>query len=195
MSRCQPCALRIGLLVAAASALLSMQSVPGRADEMLYHFLDERGVPHFSNQPFDARYRPLAPLQDGTSGAPAAAPSAEVTLATPDQAALGETFEVTISMAAPAAGNGFLELSFDPEALALQAISVDASVTEPGRIRVEFSVEQALREQTLVNLGFQAVAAEPTQASIQVTQLELHKPNGEPVPVYPGAWASVRLVQ
>lgn len=30
------------------------------ASEILYYFIDERGVPHFTNIPTDARYRPFA---------------------------------------------------------------------------------------------------------------------------------------
>lgn len=41
--------------------------------ERYYHFVDEHGVPHFSNVPIDARYRPIA-LDQRVSG-PAPTPA------------------------------------------------------------------------------------------------------------------------
>ena len=48
-------------LIAAASAATA-------ASETLYYFVDDRGIPHFTNVPVDARYRPFAKV----STAPAA---------------------------------------------------------------------------------------------------------------------------
>jgi hypothetical protein len=174
------------------AAVLVMHAVHGSAQEKLYHFTDEHGVPHFSNQPIDPRYKLVSP-----AGAAAATPGAAtaVDLVAPDQAALGEMFDVTISLANAIPGAGYLELSFDPETLSLQAISVDANLTEPGKVRIDLRLDATQPAQTLASLSFQAVASEPTQASIQVTQLELFKASGEPVPAYAGAWANVRLVQ
>jgi hypothetical protein len=56
------------LLAALAAPAASHGAASG---DRLYYFLDERGVPHFSNVPADARYRPLP---DGGSTAPHAPP-------------------------------------------------------------------------------------------------------------------------
>jgi hypothetical protein len=178
------------LLMALADCIL--------AADTLYHFTDERGVPHYSNQPLESRYRLLAPAGAAQSMQEAGqASAAELKMSAPEQAVLGDVFEVTLSIAQArtAAGAGYLELSFDPETLALQAISVEASITEPGKLRIEVQLDGAQPEQTLANMSFQAVAAEPTQAAIQVTQLELFSPAGEVVPVHTGVWANVQLVQ
>jgi hypothetical protein len=173
-----------------------MHAVHASAQEKLYSFTDERGVPHFSNQPIDPRYKLVSPAGAAAGAPPGPADqAAAVDLVAPDQAALGEMFEVTISMANAIAGAGYLELSFDPETLSLQAISVDANLTEPGKVRIDLHLDAAQPAQILASLSFQAVASGPTQASIQVTQLELFKVSGEPVPAHAGAWANVRLVQ
>jgi hypothetical protein len=178
-----------------ACALLAVRSVAAPGVEVLYHFTDEYGVPHFSNQPLDPRYRPLSAV--GEPSQPQAEPQAgaEVSITGPDHAKLGDTFEVTVSMAAPQPGTGQLELTFDPEAIALQAISVEASVTEPGKVRIDLNLVPGQREQTLANLSFQAVAHHPTQASIQITQVEMFKPDGTALPTSPGGWMTVTLVE
>lgn len=55
----------------------------GAAADMVYYFVDEKGVPHYSNVPADPRYKPLGP--SGAAGslapAPAASPPAPVTAA------------------------------------------------------------------------------------------------------------------
>jgi len=50
--RCAAWCAGLGLLVAVVGA--------GAATDTLYHFIDERGVSHFSNVPTDKRYRPFA---------------------------------------------------------------------------------------------------------------------------------------
>jgi len=191
-----PCLPLFPVLRLACAAVLGMQAVPGSAQEPLYHFTDERGVPHFSNQPLDPRYKLLSPV-GAAAGSPqrAVGQTAAVDISAPDQAELGEMFDVTISLASAIAGAGYLELTFDPEALALQAISVDANLTEPGKVRIDLHLDAAQPAQTLASLSFQAVASAPTQAAIQVTQIELFRASGEPVPAQPGAWANVQLIQ
>lgn len=56
------------------------------AAENLYYFIDDRGVPHYSNVPADPRYKPLAQsgLEHGTPlqpTAPSQAPATAVPLA------------------------------------------------------------------------------------------------------------------
>jgi hypothetical protein len=177
----------------AIAAVLVMQS-GAIAAEPLYHFVDERGVPHFSNHPLDPRYRPIGAAQQAQPE-PAAEPAREVTIAAPDRAALGELFEVTLSLANPPAGRGYLELSFDAEVISLQAISADATQTEPGKVRVEVTLDPSQAAQALVNLSFQAIAPAPTQAGLQITQVELVDAKGEALVAQSGASASVTLVQ
>jgi hypothetical protein len=183
------------IVPATAAVILSIYPCSARTAETLYHFLDEKGVPHFSNHPLDPRYRPLAAAAGPGAAAPQAAPGPELMISAPDQAALGDMFEISLTLPEPAAATGYVELSFDPEALALTAISVEASVTEPGKVRIELKLDPAQPDQTLVSLSFQAVARQPTEASIQITQLELYRPGGEALPAHAGVSASVRLVE
>ncbi len=49
------------LLVGALTLLgLAAGGSAGAASEVLYYFVDDRGIPHFSNVPADKRYRPFA---------------------------------------------------------------------------------------------------------------------------------------
>jgi hypothetical protein len=47
----------LGLMAAASGAMA--------ASETLYYFVDDRGIPHFTNVPVDARYRPFARVSTG----------------------------------------------------------------------------------------------------------------------------------
>ena len=190
------CRSAIPIIAGALAVILGNCPAAVGAEETLYHFLDEQGVPHFSNQPIDPRYLPLTPgggTDAARSGTQAAA--AEVQITAPEQAALGETFDVVLSLPQALPGSGFVELAFDPEAISLQAISVDASVSEPGRVRIDVTLDVATPGQVLASLSFQAVASAPTQVSLQVTQMELRDAKGELLAASPGAPASVRLVQ
>jgi hypothetical protein len=178
-----------------AAALLAHSA--SFAAETLYYFIDEHGVPHFSNHPLDPRYRPLATKDSESAGgrrAPIAA-DLHVEVMAPEQAVISDLFDVTISVAQPRSATGYLELSFDPEIISLQAISVDGSLTEPGKVRIEVKLDAGQQVQTLASFSFQAVAQAPAQTSIQITQLELFDPSGQPVPAPSGAWTNVSLVQ
>ncbi|MCW5620284.1 MAG: DUF4124 domain-containing protein [Burkholderiales bacterium] len=54
-----------GITVVATTLAVSAAS-SFAASEILYYFVDERGVPHFSNVPTDARYRPFARVSVAT---------------------------------------------------------------------------------------------------------------------------------
>jgi hypothetical protein len=47
----------MGLMAAVSGAMA--------ASETLYYFVDDRGIPHFTNVPVDARYRPFAKVSTG----------------------------------------------------------------------------------------------------------------------------------
>jgi hypothetical protein len=47
--------------------------------EQLYFFVDEQGVPHFSNVPVDRRYKPMEGLLIGPAKSPAERPPVEET--------------------------------------------------------------------------------------------------------------------
>jgi len=49
----------------AALAFLAGVSGAMAASETLYYFVDDRGIPHFTNVPVDARYRPFAKVSTG----------------------------------------------------------------------------------------------------------------------------------
>jgi hypothetical protein len=62
------------------SAMAAFALPPAHSADRLYHFVDEQGVPHFSNVPADPRYRPVpwkgdsAAPQPGRASLPGAAP-------------------------------------------------------------------------------------------------------------------------
>src|SRR5262245_38226339 len=68
-------------------AFCAVDGRPGAADEIRY-FVDERGVPHFSNVPADRRYRYVlpstaAPRSDPRAGPPEAVPGLNETAGPP----------------------------------------------------------------------------------------------------------------
>lgn len=55
--------LRTGSSLLAALAVMSTTSAALAASDTLYYFMDDRGIPHFSNVPVDKRYRPFARVE------------------------------------------------------------------------------------------------------------------------------------
>ena len=80
-------ALVCGALAIAAAGVAAAQN-PGGSGEALYYFVDDDGVPHFSNVPADARYRLLRkgdpiPLPERSRAAAVAEPATRGQTAAP----------------------------------------------------------------------------------------------------------------
>ena len=88
----------------ALSAMAAFALAPAHSADRLYHFVDEQGVPHFSNVPADPRYRALpwtgdsAAPQAGRASLPAAPPVPQNVLPA-----------VAPGLPTPAAANGVAE--------------------------------------------------------------------------------------
>jgi hypothetical protein len=67
--------------------LTACGSACGSAGEAMYYFVDEKGVPHYSNVPSDPRYRPLQQVRevgDATPSVPAlSGPASVITVPLP----------------------------------------------------------------------------------------------------------------
>src|SRR5262245_18056862 len=103
---------------------LALWSVGGRlaAEDEVHRFIDERGVQHFSNVPADPRYRLyLRDSVEPTAEATANRPS--VILFAPPLVAPDSEFAVSVLLGAPADVYGWIDITFDPAALTLRAVS------------------------------------------------------------------------
>jgi len=107
------------------------------ATETVYHFVDERGIDHFSNVPHDPRYRPGWRVRHSTSPAGMADPPLLMTLVAPDIARPGDVLDVSLAMPGSTAVHGSIELLFDPGVLTYDEATVEATLVAPGRLRLE----------------------------------------------------------
>jgi hypothetical protein len=125
------------MLPALALALAFGREVRAEDLQAVYHFIDERGVVHFSNVPADPRYRRL--LED-LSVAPRfdeRVPALAVVVSGPDTAAKGRALDLSVTIPGSPSVRGHIDLAFDPAALRFDESSADAEVVGPGRLRLE----------------------------------------------------------
>ena len=169
------CALRAGACL--CLALWAVGSQSGAANE-IHYFADERGVPHFSNVPADPRYRPyLHATAEPEVTATTERPS--VVMFAPPLVAPGDEFAVSVLLATPVNVHGWVEIGFDPAALALVGVSVEHEVPSANvaRLKVyggptaEFSAE----------LHFRANASQSSSTRISLAQADLKTRGGKPV--------------
>ena len=110
-------------------ALCAVGGQSGAADE-IHYFADERGVHHFSNVPADPRYRPYL-RATAEAGVIAAPDRPSVILFAPPLVAPGSEFAANVLLAAPADVYGWVDITFDPAALTLGAVSVEHGCPQP----------------------------------------------------------------
>ncbi len=106
------------------------------AAETVYHFVDERGVSHFSNVPHDPRYRAGWRVRPSAPDAGTAEPLL-LSVSAPDTARRGEILDVSLALPGSTAVYGAIELLFDPDALTFDDATVEATLVAPGRLRLE----------------------------------------------------------
>ena len=183
--------------LALAASLVAL-SPEGAGSDILYHFTDEHGVPHFSNQPLDPRYRPIQPSSPSlldevkSSAVRGTEDSPEVSVVAPAEAVLGDVFDITVYIATSTASTGWVELSFDPDTLELDGLSVAGDALEPGNVRLE--VHSDGKGACLGTMSVHVIAQQPTDVSVELRRLDLRDENDEPINAQATAFATVRLV-
>ena len=161
---------RTGLRIAAclSIALGGMAAHSGTADDV-YRFIDERGIPHFSNVPVDSRYR-LFLHSAATLGFDSTAhPPAAILFAQPI-VERGHEFTASVMFSSPERVHGWLEIGFDPAALTLRAVGMTYETPQPGRVRLLLTREQAAFS---VDLHFEVNVQAPAHTSIELVQASM----------------------
>jgi hypothetical protein len=163
------------------------------AAEPLYYFVDERGVPHFSNVPHDARYRPLAGGLALSTGAPVQAADGPVLIVTvlPAVAKPAQRIEATVTLPGSPSMRGLVEVQFDPNLLAFEDSSVEAYLAAPGRVHVE--IEPGIAAAFMAAVEFTVAPAARGQATLRAVVLDLEDEERRAVAVRPAAPAVFRV--
>jgi hypothetical protein len=150
-----------------------------RAADEIHHFVDERGVAHFSNVPADPRYRLLlqatsAPRTDATTDRPS------VILFAPPLVAPGSEFAVNVLLGAPADVYGSVDITFDPAALTLAAVSVEHELPWANVVRLK--VNGGPSADFSAELNFRANASRISSTNIGLGEAALKTgSSGQPV--------------
>jgi hypothetical protein len=157
----------VRLLAAAclSIALAGLAVRSGAADDV-YRFIDERGIPRFSNVPVDSRYR-LFLHSAALLGSDSIAAPPTVILFAPPIVERGGEFAMSVIFSSSEAVRGWIELGFDPGALMLKAVNMEHDMPQAGRVRlllgragIAFSAD----------LHFQVNARPPEQTSVELLQ-------------------------
>jgi hypothetical protein len=155
------------LLVAAClSIALAGMAVRSEAADDVYRFIDERGIPHFSNVPLDSRYR-LFLQSAALLGSDAIAAPPTVILFAPPIVERGEEFAMSVIFSSSEAVRGWIELGFDPGALMLKAVNMQYDTPQAGRVRL---LLRRAGTAFSADLQFQVNARPPEQTSIEFLQ-------------------------
>jgi len=161
------------------------------ATDTVYHFIDERGVGHFSNVPHDPRYR-------AEWHAPAVTPDADQTdaplylyLSAPEQARKGDTLDVSIALPGSTAVRGQVDLLYDAKALAFDHSSLDAVLVAPGRLRID--VDPGIASVFAADVRFKVRSGAPDNTTLRSTILDLESEARTPVRGVSPAPVAVRL--
>jgi hypothetical protein len=163
------------------------------AAERLFYFVDERGVPHFSNVPEDARYRPLdSAITLLAAREPRASAGLGLVLTGPaEHVRRGQRVEVSITLPGSQNMRGLVELRFDPAALDFDEASTDAYLAGPGRLRLEMEPGIASVFEAAVMFRATAAAFGRTRLSGAVVELEDEERRG--VAVQPASPIEISL--
>ena len=159
-------------------ALCGIVAAPSLAGE-IYYFADESAVPHFSNVPADPRYRPYL-RTTAEAGISATADRPSVILFAPPLVAPGSEFAATVLLAAPADVYGWVDITFDPAALTLGAITVEHELPSAGVVRLK--VNGGASAEFSAELQFRAKQARISSTDIGLGEVALKtSSSGKPV--------------
>ena len=182
-------------------ALWAVGGRPGTTDEVHY-FVDERGVPHFSNVPADPRYRyflrsTAAPGLNSIADSPPAAPRFNSTADPPATSIFappivekGSEFVVNVILANSDRIHGWLGISFDPAAISFKDANVRYDLPAAGQIRLDVHGDPAKGFSADLQFRAEAPASPQTsisQTSVSLTQASLTTEDGEPTFTTPSA--------
>ena len=187
-------------------ALWAVGGEPEAADE-IHYFVDERGVPHFSNVPADPRYRHFLRSTTtlgfkATARSPAPAPGLNSTADPPATSIFapsivdgGSEFVVNVILANSDRIHGWLDISFDPAAISFKEANVRYDLPAAGRVRLDVHGDPS--NGFSADLQFRAEAHASPQPSVSQTsvstQATLTTEDGRPTLTTPsGASITVR---
>jgi len=161
------------------------------ATDTVYHFIDERGVGHFSNVPHDPRYRagwhaPAVPLDADQADSPL-----YLYLSAPEYARKGDTLDVSIALPGSTSVRGQIDLLYDAKALAFDHSSLDAVLVAPGRLRID--VDPGIATVFAADVRFRVFSGAPDNTTLRSTILDLESEARTPVRGVPPAPVAVRL--
>lgn len=128
-----------GLMTGLAGLMIGLafgRTASGDGAVGIEFFVDDRGVPHFSNVPHDPRYRPFMEHQVIAPRFDELAQPLEVILLGPSAATKGKEIEFSVTIPDSPSVSGAVELAFDPAALQFDWSSVEADLMSPGRLRL-----------------------------------------------------------
>jgi len=162
------------------------------ATDTVYHFIDERGVGHFSNVPGDPRYRAGWRAPPVTLNADQADPPLYLNLSAPEFAKKGDTLDVSIALPGSTSVRGQIDLLFDANALAFDNASLDAVLVAPGRLRIE--VDPGIASVFAADVRFRVRSGAPDNTTLQGTILDLESEARTPVRGVAPAPVAVRLM-
>ena len=162
------------------------------ATDTVYHFIDERGVGHFSNVPHDPRYRAEWHAPAVTLDADQTDPPLYLNLSAPEQARKGDTLDVSIALPGSTSVRGQIDLLYDAKALAFDHSSLDAALVAPGRLRI--GVDPGIASVFAADVRFRVRSSAPDNTTLQSTIVDLESEARTPVRGVPPAPVVVQLV-
>ena len=156
--------------------LATILAPPARAQEV-FHFIDERGVPHFSNAPRDSRYKPFMGGQSDRPGGRDRLPELALQLSAPDTIKSNAEFSVVLSCSRCISVRGWADISFDPAVLGLADVSTPHYSLADGQVRVELTSEHSQAALSRLLFSPSAYARAPTV--LRVVGAELRREDGK----------------
>jgi hypothetical protein len=163
-----------------------------RATDTMYHFIDERGIGHFSNVPHDPRYRAGWRAAAVMLDAGQTDPPLYLHLSAPEQARKGDTLDVSIALPGSTSVRGQIDLLYDAQALAFAHSSVDAVLLAPGRLRID--VDPGIASVFAADVRFGVRSGAPDSTTLRSAILDLESEARTPVRGVPPPPVSVKLM-
>jgi len=162
------------------------------AKDMVYHFIDERGVGHFSNVPHDPRYHAERHTPAVTPDADPTNPPLYLYLSAPERARKGDMLDVAIALPGSTSVRGQVDLLFDADALAFDHSTLDAVLVAPGRLRID--VDPGIASVFATDVRFTVRSAAPDNTTLRSAILDLESEARTPVRGIPPPPVTIRLM-
>jgi len=161
--------------------LLAIVLAPLAQAQEVFYFIDERGVPHFSNAPRDSRYKPFMDGQSDRPGGRDRLPELALQLSAPDTIKGNAEFSVLVSCSRCISVRGWADITFDPSVLGLADVSTPHYSVADGQVRVELTPEHSQAALSRLLFSPSAYARAPT--TLRIIGAELKGEDGKVVEV------------